>query len=143
MNINRIIEDENTSEFNFYANLCVVKVYRKDFLAPIVLRFLQFPELLHESFGSDCCVDFGDDRKLGFAAAAGCNCDAAMRTTKRIKSLHMTTRATTTTAKEIKVINDYCEPLHARKLIKINDNRCVAQFTKQSTEMKKCQSVAE
>lgn len=68
-------------KFNFYANFLSAKfhqqIYRKDFLASIVLWLLQFSELLHQSLGSDCCVDFGDYWKLRFAAVTGRNCAAA------------------------------------------------------------------
>jgi len=69
---------------NFHVNLQASKqatcgistTHREYFIVATVDGFLQFLELLHQPFGSDCGVHFGDHRKL-LLLAAWRNCAAA------------------------------------------------------------------
>lgn len=60
-----------------FMQICGRKIiYRKYFLASIVLRLLQLAEFFHEALGADCGVDLGHERQLRLAAVAGRDCAA-------------------------------------------------------------------
>lgn len=85
-------------------------IYRKYFLASIVLRLLQLAELFHEALGADCGVDLGHERQLRLAAVAGRDCAAVDEKGNFIETSN-------DRRKELKVINDNCAIFHAPCLI--------------------------
>lgn len=66
--------------------------YREDFFGSAVLRLLQLPQLLHESFGANGGVYFRNYGQFGSPTAAGRYC-ATAKEINRIKTIPMTTKA--------------------------------------------------